>query len=156
MRRLDRQIKDMSEIRAILDKADVCRVAMADGSTPYLVAMNFGFQWEEALPGLYFHCAPEGRKLGILAKNPEVCFQMDTDHEIVRGDKGCSWGMKYKSVVGYGRLTEVTDPGERLLGLNLIMRHYGAQGPQDYAPEMLKKTKVLKLAVTELTGKKKS
>ena len=44
MRRKDREIKDKSEIMAILQKADVCRLAMSSNNMPYIVVMNFGLK----------------------------------------------------------------------------------------------------------------
>lgn len=154
MRRKDREITDTNEIDAILMKTDVCRVAFSDGNTPYIVAMNFGY-----VPGypptLYFHCAQEGRKLDLMKKNSLVCFQADTDHELVRAEKPCDWGMKYRSVTGYGRLTRIADGNEIRKALAIIMDHYGEKRPVSFDPEIVEKTAVLKLEVTEISGKKK-
>ncbi len=154
MRKKDREIKDPEELKEILQKADVCRIAFAVDGIPYIVTMNFGFVWKDQLT-LYFHCAKEGRKLDLMKSNNEVCFQMDIDHELVRSENTCDWGMRYRSIIGIGLLESVTDDEERKKGLDCLMDHYGLSAEKKYDEKALSLTEVLKLTVTEMTGKKK-
>ena len=68
MRRSDREIKDFDEIIKVINKCDVCRLAINDGDYPYIVPMNFGLNIEDGKVVLYFHCASEGKKLELLKK----------------------------------------------------------------------------------------
>jgi len=154
MRRKDREISDKSIITDIITKADVCRVAFAVDNEPYIVTMNFGFVTEGS-GVLYFHCASTGRKLDMIGKNNRVCFEMDTDHNLYHGEKGCDWGMNFSSVVGYGIMSIITEDDVKVKGLDAIMVHYGATGNQFYDPDILKRTTILKLEITEISGKKK-
>jgi uncharacterized protein len=156
MRRADRQVLDREELVAILDEADVCRLAFASGGEPYIVTLNFGYEWEGELPVLYFHCAREGRKLEAMRADPRVCFELDTGHELVTGPIPCSWGMKYASIVGYGSLAEVPDDTGRKSGLDRIMLHYGWSGESSYPDDALRATMILSLRASELCGKKKA
>jgi nitroimidazol reductase NimA-like FMN-containing flavoprotein (pyridoxamine 5'-phosphate oxidase superfamily) len=156
MRRKDRAIDDRISLRAIIEKADACRLAFAVGNTPYIVTMNFGFEWEGTFPVLYFHCAREGRKLDMMRLNSRVCFELDVGHELVTGPAPCDWGMRYASVLGYGILDEITDEDKRRAGLDLVMRHYGWGGEGSYKASVLGTTAVLALRVDELAGKRKS
>jgi nitroimidazol reductase NimA-like FMN-containing flavoprotein (pyridoxamine 5'-phosphate oxidase superfamily) len=155
MRKKDREIKDAKELEEILQKADVCRIAFAVDATPYIVTMNFGYIWKDHLT-LYFHCAKEGKKLELMKRNNMVCFEMDTDHEIVEASVACDWSMKYRSIVGIGSLETVTEEDEKKKGLDCIMDHYGFDGRKEYDQKVLNVTEILKLTVTEFTGKKKS
>jgi uncharacterized protein len=155
MRREDRRIVEKDGLRAIIEAADVCRLGFALGNTPYIVTMNFGFEWEGEYPRLFFHCAKEGRKLDMMRANPRVCFELDHGHELVTGSSACSWGMKYSSIVGYGALHEVGDEGERLIALDHVMSHYGWSGRGDYAPAVMSATTLLVLVVDELSGKRR-
>jgi uncharacterized protein len=152
MRRNERQISDPELISEIINKADVCRIAFAEGDYPYVVTLNYGLV-ESSPMKLYFHCAGEGKKLEMMNKNNYVCFQMDIDHILYKGEKGCDWGMKYKSVVGYGRIFPVSDPAEKIRGLDTIMKHYGSMGESEYNEKTLSRTTVLRLDVDELTAK---
>jgi nitroimidazol reductase NimA-like FMN-containing flavoprotein (pyridoxamine 5'-phosphate oxidase superfamily) len=154
MRRKDREITDPDEIRDILDRSDACRIGFAAGSVPYIVAMNFGYRWDDRLV-LYFHCAREGRKLDLMQQNDRVCFQMDVDHALIRGKRACDWGMGFRSLTGTGRLSRTADSAEKLEGLNRIMAHFGSAGPNDFDPRLFDITEVLKLEVEEISGKKK-
>ena len=153
MRRSERNIAEFQLIEEIITKADVCRIAIANNNIPYVVTLNFGF--DPAGNGtLYFHCANEGRKLEMLKKNNYVCFEMDTDHAIYKGEKGCDWGMKYKSVVGYGNISFVTDKEARITGLDWILQHYGGGLKNIYDDKVLERTTILRLDITEMNGKK--
>jgi hypothetical protein len=154
MRRTDREIINREEIESVIMAADVCRIAFAVDNEPYIVTMNFGYSGGSS-PELYFHCAPAGRKLDMLRKNNFVCFEMDTDHVLYRGEKGCDWGMKFRSVVGYGRLYIIEGEAERKRALDHIMVHYGGSGSYEYSGSVMDSTTLLRLEITSLTGKTK-
>ena len=156
MRRKDRELRDRESQAAIFDKADVCRLAFAAGNVPYIVTMNFGYEWEGSLPVLFFHCARDGRKLDMMRANPRVCFELDVGHELATGPGPCDCGMRYASIVGYGSLGELGDEGERLEALSRIMRHYGWRGEGDFDPAALGATTLLRLSVEEMSGKRKA
>ncbi len=149
MRRKDREITDRQEIEAILAEAMVCRIGLADESTPYVVPVSFGYEDGS----LYIHSAPEGKKLALLAKNPRCCFEVDICDGVIRDNKPCSWGMRYRSVIGTGEAVILADPQEKQRGLDCIMRHYGS-GPTTFSGENLKTVTVIRIAVGSMTGKK--
>jgi uncharacterized protein len=153
LRRKDREINDPAEWREILDRADSCRIGFAAGNEPYVVAMNFGYRWTDRLT-LYFHCAREGRKLDFLSKNDRVCFQLDADRKIVSGEEACRWSMEYRSLAGTGRMVRVSDPGERIDGLNRILVHYGGAEQTEYGASALEAVLILRLDVETFSGKR--
>jgi nitroimidazol reductase NimA-like FMN-containing flavoprotein (pyridoxamine 5'-phosphate oxidase superfamily) len=154
MRRADREISDIREVEEIIKKADVCRIAIANDNFPYIVTLNFGYT-ADPQPSIYFHCAHEGKKLDMIARNNRVCFEMDTDHEIYSGERACDWGMKFSSVLGYGNISIVTEKPEKTTGLNCIMKHYSAEVEYHYDEKVFENTTVLRLDIIEMTGKKK-
>ena len=154
MRRKEREISEISEIESIITKSDVCRIAIANDNMPYIVTMNFGYSGGKN-PKLFFHCATGGRKIDMMKRNNYICFEMDTDHEIFTGEKGCDWGMNYSSVVGYGKLSIVDGDAEKRAGLDHIMDHYGGSGVYSYDDQVLARTTVLRLDISEMTGKRK-
>jgi len=153
MRRKEREISAIDEIEAIIERCDVCRIALTDENTPYIVTMNFGFSGgTERI--LYFHTAAEGRKIDIIRKNNHACFEMDTDHYLIRGREACDFSMKYSSIVGWGDVFFVTDREEKEEGLNTIMKHYSEQTSFSYKPDVLDRTTILKLVINKMTGKR--
>ncbi len=43
MRRKDKEIKDIGEIEFIINKSKVCRIALSDNDSPYIVPVCFGY-----------------------------------------------------------------------------------------------------------------
>lgn len=154
MRRKDRQVTDRNDMIAIFQKADACRVAFAVENVPYIVCLNYGFEWNRELPVLYFHCAHEGKKLEQMQANPYVCFQLDIDHELKYIEEKVYCTMDFSSIVGMGYLEKVTSDAERKKGLDLLMQHHGHPFPAKYPEGSMSRTTVLRLRVTELTAKK--
>jgi uncharacterized protein len=154
MRRADRNISETNDLEEIIRKADVCRIALANDNYPYIVTLNFGYK-KVPEQRLYFHCAKEGKKLDMIRRNNHVCFEMDVDHELYPGKNACDWGMKFSSVIGYGYIVEVTDKTEKLSGMNCLMEHYGGSGEYYYKDNVFEQTTLLRLDITEMTGKRK-
>jgi nitroimidazol reductase NimA-like FMN-containing flavoprotein (pyridoxamine 5'-phosphate oxidase superfamily) len=148
MRRKDKEINNVSAIRDIIRNALICRLALSDDNSPYVVPLCFGYRDNT----LYFHSSPEGRKIEILEKNSNVCFEFDIDHEVVQGEKACKWSMKYRSVIGFGKASFVEDLEEKRKGLDAIMEHYSGRS-FDYPEPALKATTIIKVEIESMTGK---
>ena len=118
----------------------VCRLAMCDQNTPYVVPLCFGYKNKV----FYFHSAKQGRKLDVLNANPNVCVEVETDITLNPGDKPCNWGMGFDSVIAFGTARQVSDPEEKRKSLDTIMDHYG-NGPWTYSDKALAATKTAKL-----------
>jgi nitroimidazol reductase NimA-like FMN-containing flavoprotein (pyridoxamine 5'-phosphate oxidase superfamily) len=150
MRRKEREITDRVALDEILHKALTCRLAMCDGDQPYVIPLNFGYDGKS----LYIHCAREGRKLDILKTNNRVCFEMDGDHELVKGESPCDWGFRAESVIGFGKAVLIEDGEEKRRALDVIMEHYGASPPYAYKEKAFHKALIIKVDVENMTGKK--
>ena len=148
MRRNEREIKDRKDIDGIIRRCRVCHLAMCDEGQPYVVPLNFGYDGGF----LYFHAAPEGRKIDIIKRNNRVGFEFDILHDIVTAEQACKWGAKYESVMGSGTAEIVDDLEAKKEALQLIMRQYG-NGTWDFKEEILKKTLVLRVRILEISGK---
>lgn len=149
MRREDREITDRLLIEEILERGVVCRIALCDGSWPYIVPMNFAYQDN----CLYLHSAAEGRKIEILKKNRNVCFEVETECESVQAEKPCNWSMKYQSVIGFGKANFLEDAGQKTKGLDIIVKKYTGKPFTDYDEGMLERLAVIRVDIEKLTGK---
>ena len=154
MRRRDREIADRSEIDALLERAKVCRVAFAVDAEPYIVPLSLGYDAEAN--ALYFHTAPEGRKIQCIAANPRVCFEVEGRIEVTSGDeRGCTWSLSYESVIGTGKLVELLSPDDKEEALRCIMRQQsGREMPWSFAPRTVAVTRVWRLGIETVTGKR--
>jgi nitroimidazol reductase NimA-like FMN-containing flavoprotein (pyridoxamine 5'-phosphate oxidase superfamily) len=154
MRRVEREISDTHEIEEIIQKADVCRIALANESIPYIVTMNFGYT-NNPEQTFYFHSANDGKKLDMIRRNKYVCFEMDTEHKIFMGKRSCDWGMNFSSIIGYGNIAVISEKKEKITGMNCIMEHYGGNGEYLYDDKIFEHTTILRLDILEMTGKKR-
>ncbi|HML05207.1 MAG TPA: pyridoxamine 5'-phosphate oxidase family protein [Methanobacterium sp.] len=152
MRRSDKEIKDKETIQWILKEALVCRIALCHDNKPYIIPMNFGFKDN----CLYLHSATEGRKIDILKENNNICFEVDIKNEIVESENACNWGMKYYSLIGSGKAIFIEDIEEKKKSLDIIMQKYNEKDNKssEYSKSALDKTVVIKIELTEITGKK--
>ena len=148
MRRNEREITDRKEIDDIIRRCRVCHLAMCVDGQPYIIPLNFGYDGRF----LYFHTAPEGRKINIIKGNNRVSFEFDILHDIVTAEQACKWGAKYESVMGSGTAEIVDDLDAKKEALEWIMRQYG-NGAWDFKEEILKKTLVLRVRILEISGK---
>ena len=154
MRRKDREIVNKAEIIEIIDKCEVCRLGLSDNKIPYVVPMNYGYKYQDGKLTLYFHGAREGKKLDIIAKNSKACFEVDCSHELVVGEEAWDYTMKYESVIGYGEIYICTDKSEVTEGLQLLMKQVVKDKEFIFPDKVVNSVTVLKLEVTEFTGKR--
>jgi uncharacterized protein len=148
VRRKDREITERATIDEILNKEMVCRVAMCDGNEPYVVPLSFAHVGKS----LYFHSAHAGRKLDVIKKNNRVCFEVDGDVTLRRGDEACSWGMKYRSVIGMGRAVIVDGREEKAQALNAIMQKYAGR-QFTFSDQAVGSITVWRIDIDSMTGK---
>jgi nitroimidazol reductase NimA-like FMN-containing flavoprotein (pyridoxamine 5'-phosphate oxidase superfamily) len=136
----------------LLEKAAVVHVGMVDeDGQPYVVPMHFGYCPQENR--LYLHSAREGRKMDILRRRPEVCFEVTAEAEVLPGRAACRFATRYRSVIGWGRVAFLETPDEKIHGLDVLMRKF-ADGPFKYDPRSLALTAVWRVDIDRMTGKR--
>ena len=149
MRRKDKEITDINEIEEVIKKATHCRIGLVDNDEPYVVPVSFGYE----RGALYFHGASEGRKIELIKKNNSLCFEIDTDVEVVNAEKACNWTMKYRSVIGVGKARVLETDEEKSHGIKVLMEHYGG-GESSISQSVLGSVSVVKVDINNITGKK--
>jgi nitroimidazol reductase NimA-like FMN-containing flavoprotein (pyridoxamine 5'-phosphate oxidase superfamily) len=148
MRRNDKEIHDRDAVEAIIRDSLVCRLALSDENRPYVVPLCFGYRDN----ALYFHSSPEGKKIEILRKNGNVCFEFDIDQEVVQDEKPCKWTMNYRSVIGFGKGSLVENLEEKKKGLDVIMQQYSGRSYEYLQPE-IENIVIIKVEIESMTGK---
>ncbi len=151
MRRKDKEIIDKNEIDIIIENALVCRIGLCDGGMPYIVPMSFGYEY----PFIYLHSFFKGRKIDIVKKNPNVCFEFDTDVRVVKNRDTCSWSMNYKSVVGFGIISIIENAEDKKNALDVIMKQYTKNKSEsfEYDKNKLALTTVMRMEITSISAK---
>ena len=150
MRKKDKQITERSEIDNVIFSTDVCRLAFAKNNIPYIVPVSFGYDCSN----IFIHTAVSGRKIDFIKENNLICFEFETDvRTIASNDAPCKWTAAFKSVVGYGKIIEITEYNERISAINQIMLHYSGK-EWFFNEKMMGNMKLWKIIISEISGKK--
>jgi uncharacterized protein len=150
--RPDRELKQKSDIDAILKNGKFAVISMCKDNEPYIVTLSYGYDPET--DSLYFHCATKGLKLDFLRSNNKVCATVIEDGGYILGE--C--GHEYRSVVFWGNMRIVTDLDEKKHGMSILLHHleHNASIVKD---KMLKseshypKMEILRLEIGQIHGK---
>lgn len=153
MRRRDREITDFQEMVEVMERCDVCRLALNAAEVPYILPLNFGMEMEKGRVVLYFHGAKEGTKYELIARDNRASFEMDCGHRLILDDEKRTCSMTYESVVGRGLIESVPDR-DKMRALKLIMAHY-RQEDFAFPEETAAATEVFRLVVSGMTGKRR-
>ena len=151
MRRKEKEIKELSLIEEILREAPIGRVGVCTNGRPYVIPMNFAY--DEG--SIFLHSHREGKKMQIISENPFVCFEVD-EGQIKEGEKPCSYGFKYRSVIVEGTISILEVLEEKLEGLKLISDKYAPGKAKQLSLEGIGNYKdliVLKIDISEVSGK---
>ena len=138
-------------MEAIINEAEVCTMAMVDGNKPYILPFNFAYKDKT----VFLHCDTQGHKLDLLKKNSSACINFNTGNELFHRHKevGCSWGMKYKSVIAFGDIEFIEDYDEKYAVMKEFMLKYAGED-YEFSEPSIRNVVVMKLKVKEFTGKK--
>jgi len=141
-----------NEIDEIINSCDACMVAMVDlQGNPYVLPFNFGYTGGK----LYIHSGPEGKKIDIWKSNPKVCVSFSSNYEMnIRHENvACSYSMKYKSVLVYGKVVSVPDLDEKARILNVIMQKYSGRNDFTYGKPALENVAVFEIAIDKVESR---
>jgi uncharacterized protein len=144
-------VDSIEEIEKIISKCQFCNVSMVDENNhPYVVPMNFGY-----CKGIfYLHSSKIGKKMDILKVHGKVCLSLSTDHELrwQSEEVACSYSMKYRSVLVYGRVEFIEEPEEKIKALNCIMQHYTSLDFR-YSEPSVREVAVYRIVVDKMDGR---
>ena len=110
----------LAEMEELLKKAEVGRLALSDGTKPYVVPINFLYVDGKII----FHCALEGKKLDILSKNPNCCLEIDQFKGEVSYHYDALCHLDYDSVLAFGKAQIESDEDRKLHFFSLLHSKY--------------------------------
>lgn len=150
VRRKEREITDPNEMRQILKATKYVTVALCRDNEPYLVSLSHGYDSERNC--LYFHCAPEGKKLVYAQGNNRVWGQAVLDFGVT---DECDYA--YASVHFQGTLSLIDDLDEKWHAMRTLVHQVSLNPEEKLAkikPEKLQRTTMGRIDITYLSGKK--
>lgn len=153
MNKSEREITDIEEIKDLISRGKYTIISLAMEGAPYIVTMSYGYDRDN--DRIYFHTAKKGLKLDIIRNNPACTSTIIEDLGYQNGE--CSH--RYRSVVLYGKMREVTDLDEMKRGMMTMFTHLEDE------PDILRsrflgndeaydKICVLRMDISSMTGKK--
>ena len=106
MRRKDRLVSDVNEIKDIIRQGKTCWVAIVDNGIPHMISLNYDSNF---LGGgtleLYLHCNLSNENLDIFKKSNDVCFEISHDEGMhIDIDTPGKSTLYYSSVIGNGEM----------------------------------------------------
>lgn len=148
VRRQDR-LMDKAEATMLLRKGEYGFLALGGGDG-YGIPLNY-----VADDGrIYFHCAPEGKKIRRIGTSNRASFCVVGDTE----PQPEKFTTLYQSVMAFGTISIVADPEERMQALMMLVDKYcpglAATG-EKYARASFGRTAVLRLDIERVSGKAK-
>ncbi|XHH10458.1 MAG: pyridoxamine 5'-phosphate oxidase family protein [Candidatus Bathyarchaeia archaeon] len=150
VRRKEREITDPTEMRNVLKATKYVTVAQCMNNQPYLVSLSHGYDEEKNC--LYFHCAPEGKKLVYLQANNRVWGQAVLDYGVT---DECDYA--YTCVEFWGKMVLIEDLAEKQNGMAVLVRQVSFNPEEKLAkikPEKLDRTTMGRIDIEGMTGKK--
>jgi len=155
VRRREKEVPELEAVLGVLARGEVLRLAMiAEDGAPYLVPISFA-----AVPPsdgeplrILLHSAPEGRKIAALRRDPRVCFEVTVDAALVPAAKACDFTVRFRSVVGSGRASFLSDPAAKARALSVLASRY-ARAPATVSAGEAQGIEVLEVRVDEVTCK---
>ncbi|MGI6736986.1 MAG: pyridoxamine 5'-phosphate oxidase family protein [Anaerovoracaceae bacterium] len=153
MRKSERAVTDPAAINAVLEAGEIMNVAYADGDEIYVVPVNYGYETVDGRTRLYYHGAGVGRKAELAAKGGRVGFDIVEHCEVVPADQPCNFTAMFRSIIGSGRVSSISDLKEKKAALNVLMKHLSGRGDYDFPEQALQATGVFCIEVEELSCK---
>ena len=154
------EIKSKEKIIEFLNQQETGRVCSIDkDGFPQIIPMNFVY----ANDAVYMHSHPKGEKLENITKNPKVGFEVDQSLEFLPSyfsspTDASQADTLYISVVIKGKAILVSDPKEKTLALNELMKKYQPEGGYEkMSPEMevVEEVAIIKVIPVTMRGKYK-
>ena len=149
MRRKEKEIVGKAKVIKKFNEAQVCRIAFNDSPFPYIIPVHFVYIKD----CFYFHSAEEGRKIELIKKDGQICFETDKVYKILSNEKACNWSTKYESIIGTGRAVVVEDLEEKRKALSHLMNKYSEKIDWEIPKEVIKCLSVIRVNILSITGK---
>ena len=149
VRRKDREITKSDEMKHVLKETKYVTIALCIEGEPYLVALSHGY--DQTRNCLYFHCAPEGKKLIYAKANPKVWGQAVMDFGVTQE---CDYA--YSSVHFSGKLSLITDLNEKKQAMEVLILQVSLDPEAKLAklkPEKLESVTMGRIDINYISGK---
>ena len=149
MRRAERQLDDAQCERILAGATSGVLALSGDGGYPYAVPLSYVYEKGR----IYFHGAAEGHKADAIRAMPKASFcVVEADRVMPR-----EYTTKYRSVIAFGEIREISDSGEKRRAVELLAHRYNpgdtAERRNRYIDGEFEGLCMWELTVQRMTGK---
>ena len=156
MRRQDRMVANIDEIKDILNSTRIIHLGMMDGDYPYVVPLHFGYEIVDDILYIYVHGYHEGKKFNLIKVNSHVFIEIDGNDEalVSGGDIPCKYSSVYSSVMGRGEAIYLQNIDEKAHGLQVLMKQQIGR-EFTFTDAMVNSVGVVQIKVVDYTAKRR-
>jgi len=143
---------EREQIDAVLDAAWVCHLGITTDDGPVVIPTSYARRGDELL----IHGSPASRLLRSSATGIPICVTVTHIDGLVLARSTYHHSVNYRSVVVFGRATEITDPAAKAEALAAFVEHVVPGRTADArpaTPREVKGTKVLSVPLAEASLK---
>jgi nitroimidazol reductase NimA-like FMN-containing flavoprotein (pyridoxamine 5'-phosphate oxidase superfamily) len=144
MRRMDKAVTGSVELVKPLIEAEYIIIALSYNDHPYLATLSHGYDAEKNC--IYFHCAPEGKKIEYMKTNPMVWGQALLDYGYQHG----SCDHLYHTAQFNGTVSFVDNLEEKRHALKLMINKLD-ENPEEVIKKQLLPNSVAKITIGKIT-----
>ena len=141
----------------ILRRAEVGRMAICQDNMPYIIPLNFLYHKGKII----FHCAWEGKKLDIINKNPDSCFEVDEFTGEIGDHYEARCHLSYDSILAFGKARIENNEQEKIKFLQLFAEKYSesyrkplSKGGKRFDKTVVSECCCVVIDIEELTGRR--
>jgi uncharacterized protein len=150
MNKLSQAVQSNAECEKMIQGTFQGVLTMVDGDAPYALPVNHAY----ADGKFYFHCAASGKKLDLIAQNPNVSYVISKyygDPELRAKSMRCH-GL-WESVIASGKARVITSPEELISTFKTYLSYYGRD---DFQPSetTFEKTRIIVVDVESMTARR--
>lgn len=128
IRRADLAWSDWPAIHAFLKDELICRIAVQDNPSPYVVALSYTFADDAFL----IHCSRFGKLAGLIQTQKAVTIEIDRPVSLLKAPKGQNTSLEYYSVIARCTIRDSSETQEVIAHQNAALEKFRPE--KDYTP----------------------
>lgn len=129
VRRKDRQEKDETFLKKMLETTMACTLSVEREGQPMLHTAFFAY--DEMTNAITFHFSKHGWAGNELTDGKKITISIYKTGKLYTAAKAVDFGGEYESIIIYGRLKIATDPDEKMRTLDSLFQRFFSKIPTD-------------------------
>lgn len=154
IRRQNRILEDEERIKELLSVSEYGFLSLGTDEDGYAYGIPISYAYDEPENVLYFHCAPDGKKLDMLKQNNKVSICIVGKTKPIADQ----FTTLYESVVVFGKADIQLSEDEKRKALRMLVKKYSA-GFEEVGEKYMKgswnRTATFKIVIEHITAKAK-